>query len=56
MLITPPFVVRKPTGIDFIQQLLQPQFRDHLKEKRRALTAAQAKVAAAATDASSVSG
>jgi hypothetical protein len=35
MLVTPPFVVRKPTGIDFIQHQLQSQFRDHVKAKRR---------------------
>ena len=36
MLMTPPFVVKKPTGIDFIQQQLQSQCRDHVKTLKRA--------------------
>ena len=55
MLITPPFMVRKPTGIDFIQQQLQTQFRDHLKAKRR-VRAKAAAAAVSATDASNATG
>ena len=48
MLITPPFVVKKPTGIDFIQQQLQSQFRDHMKALRRSAANKAPKAAAAA--------
>ena len=52
MLITKPFVVSKPTGIDFIQQQLQTQFRDYLKAKRRARARVTAADATNAADAS----
>ena len=52
MLITKPFVVNKPTGIDFIQQQLQTQFRDYLKAKRRTRARGTAADATNAADAS----